>query len=847
MTESCPSSEEIRQWQSGALPLEQAEQLARHLSSCASCRSALGSVANKQPQAAARRAIANASDDDDDDLAAFHPYLKPGQNPDELGRIAHYRILKIIGEGGMGIVFRAEDPRLERLVALKAMKPDLAKIPVSRQRFLNEVRAVASIRNDHIVTIHHIGEQEGVPYFAMELLEGEPLDEYLSRKGKLPIAEIVRLARETAQGLAAAHERGIIHRDIKPSNLWLEAPGQRVKILDFGLARPAAQAEHLTDPGRFVGTPAYMSPEQARGSEIDPRSDLYSLGCVLYEMAAGQVPLRRQPVSEMLKALASEEPEPLRRHQLDLPPAFEELVHRLLAKQAVDRPQSARRVVEILTAIEKDLAGKSAATASRARAAVAFQPKPSFVRGHRPGFDEETVDLLHRRLKAAALVVCVGLTFSFVNSISWGNNHLMTLRLVVFALAIGTFVLLAGQRRYTLRQLRWWELVVFGPPLVQVTLMPAELIVESARAGDAVTAIAMRTVNHGLWSAMIVGYALLIPNTWQRAALILVPMGFMPLLIDKVLVYRIAEVRADFRLERMPAHWSLLAAPFSIYAVHILRSLRQGDYQGRRLGEYVLQERLGAGDHGEVFRATHMLLRRPCAVKLIPLDPKIDDLNLARFERDVQCTITLAHWNVVEVYDVGRSGDGNLYYVMEEIEGLDAAELVARCGPLPAAQAIHLLQQACSALHEAHRLELIHRNLKPTNLLVTQRGGQTDVLKLVDFGRLKPGDPTYRAPEQLKEDAREDARADIYSLGAVAYFLVTGRPPFVAATPTEIVVAQLRDPVQPPSVLRPDVPADLEQVILRCLQKEPQGRYATPAALGDALASCTTGAAVATM
>jgi predicted Zn finger-like uncharacterized protein len=204
-------------------------------------------------------------------------FLTPPQGPDELGRLGKYRVLKVLGHGGMGVVFQAEDPKLKRTVAIKAMLPTLAASASAGQRFLREAEAMAAVEHDHVVRIYQVDEDRGVPFLAMEFLKGEPLDSRLKREEKLPIPEVLRIGREVAEALAAAHATGLIHRDIKPGNIWLEAPRTRVKILDFGLARAAQQDAGLTQQGAIVGTPAYMAPEQARGEKIDARCDLFSL------------------------------------------------------------------------------------------------------------------------------------------------------------------------------------------------------------------------------------------------------------------------------------------------------------------------------------------------------------------------------------------------------------------------------------------------------------------------------------------------------------------------------------------------------------------------------------------
>ena len=264
----------------------------------------------------------------------------------------------------MGVVFLAEDTQLRRSVALKAMLPEIAEKDTCRERFLREAQAAAAIEHDHIVTIHHVGEEGGVPFLVMPLLKGESLDDRLTSKDRPDLAEVLRLGREIAAGLAAAHAHGLIHRDIKPANIWLDGGADsRVKILDFGLARPAQDETHLTHSGVIVGTPSYMSPEQASGKVIDGRADLWSLGCVLYRLCTGRLPFTGTDMMAVLLQAALEPPTPPCQLNPDVPPALDDLVMRLISKEPKDRPASAQAVVDEIRTLERRLiAGSSEAT-----------------------------------------------------------------------------------------------------------------------------------------------------------------------------------------------------------------------------------------------------------------------------------------------------------------------------------------------------------------------------------------------------------------------------------------------------------------------------------------------------
>ena len=239
----------------------------------------------------------------------FWPCWPPRKDRAKLGRLGSFGVRSVLGCGGMGAVFEAFDDHLLRSVALKVMKPKVAKRPDARERFLREARSAAKIRHDNVVTIHQVGDENGIPFIAMDLLKGETLDHYLKEKGEISIELAVRIGREIAEGLQAAHAEGLIHRDIKPANIWLEMPKGRVKILDFGLARQEHGDSQLTESGAAVGTPAYMPPEQARGV-ADRRADLFGLGCVLYQMLTGQMPFAGKDALAVLASIMVETPVP---------------------------------------------------------------------------------------------------------------------------------------------------------------------------------------------------------------------------------------------------------------------------------------------------------------------------------------------------------------------------------------------------------------------------------------------------------------------------------------------------------------------------------------------------------
>ncbi|MGE5125472.1 MAG: serine/threonine-protein kinase [Betaproteobacteria bacterium] len=302
------------------------------------------------------------------------------------------------------------------------------------------------------------------------------------------------------------------------------------------------------------------------------------------------------------------------------------------------------------------------------------------------------------------------------------------------------------------------------------------------------------------------------------------------------------------------ALWCVCGLVLSTVASHVIFGLRRRVSAARRLGQYTLEARLGEGGMGTVYRAHHAMLRRPTAIKLLP-PRRAGGQNLQRFEREVQTTALLSHPNTVAIYDYGRTPDGIFYYAMEYLEGIDLEALVRGFGPQPPGRVAHIMMQVAGALGEAHAVGLIHRDVKPGNVVLCSRGGAPDVAKVVDFGLVRDvsgerpatqsaldiitGTPLYLSPEAITSPASVDGRSDLYALGALAYFLLAGRNVFEGATVVEVCTHHLHTPPQPPSRrLGCPLPADLEAIVLECLEKDPQRRPQSAAELLDRLEAC---------
>ena len=646
---------------------------------------------------------------------------RSGLRSDMIGEtISHYRVVEKLGQGGMGVVYKAEDLALDRPVALKFLAPRLATDEDSRKRFIRETKAAATLDHPNICTVYEIAEAQSQIFIAMAY-EGQSLEQ-LARRGPLEIDEAVELALQVGQALAAAHHKGITHRDIKPSNILVAESSsgkeRQAKLVDFGLAQFEGSST-ITGSDPSVGTVAYMSPEQISRlllhrrtpslwlkahKQVDQRTDIWALGVVLYRLVTGRLPFRGEYDATIMYAVLNKDPEPLSAVRPGVPSELERIVSKALAKDPDERYQ---RMDEMLADLKVGrLDGERKASGAEEIAAPAWA-----------------------RVKSIFLEVCDL------------KPELRQQRLEE----------LCGGNRALRREVEQW-------------------------------------LEHDSPASIF-----------------------------------------DHPEEEDSASWNdtgEIADP----------------YIGRTIQSYKLLAVVGRGGMGRVYRAEDIRLKRAVAVKF--LSPRLvrDERQKKRFLREAQAMAALDHPSICPVYDVGEV-DGRPYIVTAFIAGETLAEPI-RAGGLSVDAALDYAIQIGEGLEAAHELGILHRDMKPGNVILARSGEGKRRAKIIDFGLSQirgeselsePGQligtAAYIAPELL-QGRPADAREDVWSLGVMLYEMLSGRQPFEAENLERLFYAICHDEPEPLTAASGEIPENAGRVVAKALQKDPEQRYGS---VGDLL------------
>jgi serine/threonine-protein kinase len=866
----------------GTLGPDEPAEIERHLADCDACATALETLREGSLVTVLRR-VAAPCPEGEEVLGPAEGGGSTGdgdeRDPAVPGRTAQvvsgYEILGELGRGAMGVVYKARQVDLRRVVALKMILAGLD--PRELARFRREAEALAGLQHPNLVAIYAVGEQDGRPYFSMEYVADGSLAERLDGT-PMPVLQAARFVEILCGAVQEAHRRGIVHRDLKPANVLLTTDGTP-KISDFGLAKRMDDPAGLTSSGAVLGTPGYMAPEQAAGEarEVGPAADIHALGAILYELLTGRPPFRAATPLETVQQVISEEATPPRLLVPRIPRDLETICLKCLHKDPGRRYPDAAALAEDL------------------RSFVAGEP----IRGRPPGLLEELDLLVSRRplLGIISYVIVVGAALNVLVLALSAISAPGGLVALPAALAFGTVLL--GLIRPSRMNLIIGSALVIGGMIVCLMVGGSrdawtclELLVFEAWFAACIGLGARapsRFCGRPIWETLpgsvvgtfcwYIGPPLLASTQmdsvwwswwpmWKTVMLGGMPMssivgGLIPGALFAWCDSRrsgrtngrgLSSRPRDGMSSRSPATpttatWpppgpsaildgpSTCPHPAAVGVPEPSPSEGEGQVPGRpRVPGYEILGELGRGGMGAVYKARQIGTDRLVALKVIRAGQYAGEADRERFGREARAVARLVHPNVVQVYAMGDC-DGQPYFVLEYVAGGTLADRL-HGRPWPARDAAQLVRTLAHALQTAHRQGIIHRDLKPRNVLLTPDGQP----KIADFGlaRLMDepagltasgaviGTPSYMAPEQAAGEAREvGPAADIHALGAILYELLTGRPPFRAPTiPATLSLVLSSEPVSP-RLRNSRVPRDLEAICLRCLEKRPHRRYAT--------------------
>ncbi|HEX5062855.1 MAG TPA: protein kinase [Kofleriaceae bacterium] len=656
-----------------------------------------------------------------------------------------YRVERIIGRGGMGLVVEATHLGLGHRVALKFLAEGMASDQTALARFRREGQAAAALKSEHICRVFDVGVDGKTPFIVMEMLNGTDLAR-LSKVRALDVPTAALYVRQACLGLAEAHAAKIIHRDLKPGNLFItrRADGSAlIKVLDFGVAKAPEESDiKLTGTSNVVGSPGFMSPEQFRSSKtVDGRTDVWSLGVILYKLVSGRLPFKADSFAEFALAITRDPVPPLP----EASPEFEAVIGKCLEKDP------AKRYPDVLA-----LAEALAPFAAQARGSAPTIPVDA------PASDE---------------------VMSGVGSLPDSATHTL----------LGTPQRLPAQ-----------------PAKPQVTAPAKPAGVAAAKA--TMLGVSQAGVKPIVQSPDPVKLPLPAPPPT-------VAPGVSPLM-------------------KPTAAETAVPSPGTMPGTVAPRFVPVGELPpGTVVGEYKIDAKIGEGGMGIVYSATHPLIGKRAAIKVISAELGTDPVLVQRFVQEARSVNQIGHPNIVDVFAFGKLPDNRNYFVMEYLQGESLRARLTRTF-MSTSDAIQILDEIAGALEAAHEKGIVHRDLKPDNVYLASVRGNFIIVKLLDFGIAKlvteggiaktstgemMGTPGYLSPEQAR-GKNVDYRTDVYALGCMMYEMITGRVPFQGESPMDIVMMHITTPPEKPSTYKPDIPPLLEQVILEMLDKDPQKR-----------------------
>ncbi len=851
----CPATDTLRRVAAAEAPPGEESQVRDHLNGCAACRErferALGTTAeyfalpdeNVELTAEELRELSsrclplgvNALQREDGVELADGLGLPPPRGRPFLARLGPYDVVSVRGKGGMGLVLKGYDSALQRYVALKVMLPSLARDEAARCRFLREARTAAGLRHANVVAVHAVHHDADPPYLVMEYVAGRSLASLLAAEPLPTPQQAAEAVRQVLLALEHAHQQGVIHRDVKPANVLVEEGSGAVKLVDFGLARAVAEAARLTAEGMAMGTPWYMAPEQARGSEHpDGRSDLFSVGVLLFEMLSGTVPFPGRDPHEVMFRLATEDAPDVRARSPEVPEAMAAIVRRALRRDPAARYASASAFLEALDAF--------LAAPNRPQGAAVDGPPAAPVAGPPPATS------CMRVILEVAKGPLAGRCFEFDrhDTLVVGRSKRAQLRIAADPyFSRHHFMIEVNPPRCFLRDLGSTNgTFVNGQKLGQAHLGDGD-VVHGGRTEIRVRVAGATPIGlaEGLRSAP--------PTAGRvRADMDAVPLGTFAPRPDPTLRCRQCGAPA-----REAAVAGLAQTGLVAYACR--RCHEKHCDAGHPVVDYEVARVAGHGPLGPICEARRVSTGTAATLRVLPPHMTSSPQAVDMFLRQMRLGAQLRHPNIVPVLEMGQSGD-TFWIATEHVAGIDAGQLAGQPGgSLAPGDAVPIAMQVLEALDYAHGLGLVHRDVKPTNVFVSGGPGAR-LARLADFALMRAiddaglsgitregecrGTVAFMPPEQVLRSRQATPACDVYGAGATLYWLLTGHPAYdfeardARGEPKDPFLVILEDPVVPLRRRNPAVPAALAQVVEKALAREPADRYRSARAMQQALA-----------